>query len=134
MAKKKKPEADPKKIGRPSKYKPDFHPDEFMSMCNKGMSKAQICAAFGISRECMHEWARVHPIFYDAIKKGQELRESWWTNFGLQLASGQMKGNPTMFIWLSKNIVNWKDKVEVTDYSDTEVEFGIDRITGNAED
>lgn len=130
MAKRKKkaPETPPV-MGRPTKYKPDFHPLEVVRLSKElGKSKAQICAEFDISKECMAEWARVHKDFSEALKRAEAHREDWWTKFGMQLASGSRRGNPTTYIWMSKNIVGWKDKVEVTDYSDTEVVFGIDGV------
>ena len=131
MAKKKKPAStEPIKnpLGRPPKYDIAFHPSEVIRLGKEGRSKAQMCSAFGIARETLYDWERKHKEFSDALKIAAEHREAFWTSFGMQIATGRLKGNPTMFIWMSKNIISWKDKVEVTQDPDSDPIFSIDGV------
>lgn len=116
--------------GRPPKYNKEFHPKEYVRLSAQGECKASCCAAFGISAETLAAWGRTHTEFSEALKTGLALREAWWARLGLAAMSGQakingeeVKINPTLFIWLSKNIVGWRDKIDVKEQDDDEYEF-----------
>lgn len=103
--------------GRPGIYDKNFHPKSYVELASAGKTKAQICAAWGISREALDNWSKDRknkPELLDAIKEGDDLRTAWWNNLALGIASGQIKGNPTMTIFLMKNICSkdFRDRVE----------------------
>jgi hypothetical protein len=69
----------PNPVGRPTDYRPDFHPTELMRlMKEKGYQVAQCCRDWEISRDTFYNWCYVHKEFSDAYKIGRESKEAWW--------------------------------------------------------
>ena len=116
--------------GRPTKYRKAFHPKDYLRLCKEGKTIAQVCAEWEISRDTLNKWGKdkTKKEFTDAIKKGKEAREAWFVNFGMNIAAGQMKGsNVVAYIWLTKNCLGWKDKIENTHIDqDMDFDFGDD--------
>lgn len=118
-------------MGRPTKYKPEYC-ERIIELSSDGKSIAQCCADLKISRDTWHEWKKNHTDFSDAVKKAEQLRETWWTQMGLAAMTGKakvngeiVKVNSTMFIWLSKNVVGWRDKLDIKEQDDDEYDFRI---------
>ncbi len=111
-------------VGRPSEYDPDFHPGSYLQLASEGKTKAQICTAWGIHRGTLFDWSsdKRRAELLNAIKRGDEARATWWTNFATGLAAGQIKGNPTMTIFLMKNILptDFKDRIDHSHTLDVE--------------
>lgn len=106
------------KRGRPSKYKKDFHPLDFIAHSKQGKSLAQIAYTWDVSRDTVYEWAKTHHEFSDAIKKGREYAEAWYMNLGQTAMIGQatVNGRPIsfqlgVFVWMTKNLFKWSDKI-----------------------
>jgi len=101
--------------GAPPKYRDTF-PAEIIEMSKKGYTLSQICAQWGIHRETLWSWSKEkekRPEFYHAYKEAKEHREVWWIKFGIQLMAGKVpKGNATAFVWMTKNILRWRDVPE----------------------
>lgn len=123
MATPRKPKEEHLKIGRPTKYDPSY-PDDLIAwfdvdpfrklvdqngkeylMPNRFPTLAGWCGKMRISRECLHEWVRVHPAFSDAYKICKELQEE-------KLAQGALSGAyATAFsVFTAKNVLGWRDK------------------------
>lgn len=108
--------------GRPTKYLKKYC-KEFVDLSRKGKTKTQIADQWDLDRETLAEWGKKHDEFSAALKKGNAALESWYTNFGMNIAAGKMpKANVTAFIWLSKNCIGWRDKQEVK-HSIDDIEF-----------
>ena|ERR1700744_6546436 len=111
-----------KKIGRPTDYRADFHPDNFIELSRQGKNITQIAARWGTYRSVIYNWAEKHPNFKDAIKKGQELMEAWYSDLGQAAMCGQatvggqkVKIDVGLYVWLTKNICKWSDRVKNED-------------------
>ena len=105
--------------GAPTKYRRDFHCQDFINLSKVGKTLAQIALAWDVDRDTVQEWARVHPEFSASIKKGRQYAESWYMNIGHSAMLGQVKVdgqkvnfNLGMFCWLTKNMFKWSDRVE----------------------
>ena len=110
--------------GRPTKYDPDFHPESYIELSKQGKTSAQITTEWDIHPDTKYEWMRNHKEFSEAVKKGQRALEAWFTNFGMNIAAGKMdKSNVTAYIWLTKNCIGWRDKVENVNY---DIDVGFD--------
>ena len=115
-----------RRVGAPTKYNPDFHPASYIELSATGKTKAQIAAAWGIDRDTLLEWSKDRvgkPELSGAIKKGDVLRTSWWTNHAISIATGgNTKGDTGMTIFLMKNIcsADFRDKPEHHDGLDVE--------------
>lgn len=121
----------PKKMGRPTKYQADFHPVDYIALCEKGYSQAQVCAAWSIDGDTLVEWTKKFPEFSAACKIGRKKKEAWYTNFGMMMAAGKVKGgNVAAWIWLSKQVCGWQDRIAIESDGDLEVTFsdGDDKV------
>jgi uncharacterized protein YhfF len=66
----KKPKAEPKPRGAPSKFKPEFTPHIEM-LCRLGATDAEIAFACGVTRQTFHNWRTVHAEFFDTIMRAK---------------------------------------------------------------
>lgn len=117
------------KPGQPTKYRKDFHPDDYIRLSEQGKTLAQIAFEWKVDRDTIHEWKKVHREFSDAVKKGRQIAEAWYMNLGQAAMIGQAKmGNQKlnvnlgMFCWLTKNMFRWSDRVEVKEKKSEEKE------------
>lgn len=107
-------------FGRPTKYDPDFHPDNFIQLAKKGKLLIQIALIWDVHVDTLYEWAKVHKDFSDAVKAGRQLAEAWYVEIGQAAITGartvggqQIKFNVGAFVWLTKNLFKWDaDKPE----------------------
>lgn len=70
-------------IGRPTKYNPDFHPEEIIRlMKEQGKTAVQVARDWDIDVDTLYEWAKVHKIFSDAFTRAKKFRLAWWEDIG----------------------------------------------------
>jgi len=100
--------------GRPSKYKPDLHPQMVIDVMRLGYSFEVFCARADIHKDTGYEWANKHPEFSDAKKRANALCLEWWETAGGALVNGQIRGNAAVWIFNMKNRFNWTDKTEIS--------------------
>lgn len=62
----------PKKIGRPSAYKPGEHPAAARLLTGNGKTIADLAETFGVARSTVEEWQKNHPEFSASIDLGRE--------------------------------------------------------------
>lgn len=104
----------------PWKYKKDYHPRAFIELSRQGKCLAQIARDWDVARETIYEWARKYKNFSDSMKKGQQLCEAWYIELGQAAMLGNAKTKDGQkikvelgfYIWMTKNICKWSDKVE----------------------
>lgn len=106
-----KPRGSPSKSkrgrGRPQK-KLDLAQVEAMAAI--GLTMDEIGHILDVSRTTLWQRAKDDPEFLNVLEKGQAKR-----NAGLRRRmweGGVRDGNPTLLIWLSKNLLGWSDKNE----------------------
>ncbi len=78
------------KEGRPTKYRADFHPDDFVEQSRQGNTIAEVLESWDISKPTFYNWARTHDDFFNAIKKGRLYLEAYWTRVLKQSIFGQV--------------------------------------------
>jgi hypothetical protein len=61
------------KTGRPSKYDPRFC-EEVEDLMRQGFSKTAAAGAIGVDRDTLLNWAKEHPAFFGAVKRGEAAR------------------------------------------------------------
>ena len=115
MAKEKKKH---EKAGAPTKYRPDFHNDEFLRLAAEGYDIRMIAFEWRIARATIYEWANAHKEFSDTLKRGKEFSEGFYMKLGFAAMKGDRVNGKTpnlgFFAWMGKNMHNWSDKVEQT--------------------
>jgi hypothetical protein len=126
------------KLGRRTKYNPDFHPHDFIEKSKAGDVLSQIAASWGVHRDTVYEWQDKHADFSDAVKKGRLLSEAWYIKIGKAAMLGEAYDKATgkklhvqlgFYVWLTKNLFKWSDRVE----TEQEVKAQVKEITYEAE-
>lgn len=110
--------------GRPLTYDKDYHPKQVIELMREGLCIAQICRAWGISRETFYYWAKDarKREFSDALKIGEAALEASFVDLFHDLATGKVKGSAAAAIFLSKNVVKWSEKFTLHESDDVEFE------------
>ena len=101
-------------IGRPTKYEPSMCA-RVIELGKQGLSKVQIAADLGISKDTFCSWVNEIPAFSDAVKTSMTFSEEWWSKQamnGLWEVEGKPKLNATLWYMNMKNRFGWADKQE----------------------
>jgi len=64
----------PKKVGRPSKFKPDFL-EKATAMARRGATNAEIADVFGISESTFYLWLQKNSEFSDTLKEAKDFAD-----------------------------------------------------------
>ncbi len=111
-------------VGRPSKYKPEMA-DKMLDLMAEGKTDTQVAAMLDISTDSIARYRRTYPEFAEAHAKGKLLQQAAWETLGLKLATGEVKGNATVYIFMMHNLF----KQSYTQTSNTAVNVNL---TNNA--
>jgi len=121
------------KVGRPSKYMPDHHPEDIVAYFRASLDAMEApervespqggvkyvqapvppptlsgyAAKIGVRRETLWAWARKHEEFDEAVGICKGVQEIVFVHMGVLGAYA-----PNMTIFVLKNLLNWTDKVE----------------------
>jgi len=68
-------------MARPTLYLQE-HCDTAIALGKEGKSIARLAAELDVSRECIYEWARVHPEFSDSLTRMRAYSQAWWEDAG----------------------------------------------------
>lgn len=68
-------------MARPTDYRPEFC-DQVIAWGEEGKSVTWMAAKLDVSRECVYEWARVHPEFSDALTRARAKAQAVWEDMG----------------------------------------------------
>lgn len=124
-----------KRRGQPSKYRRDFHNEDFIRLSRQGKNFLQIASEWEVDRHTIQNWGKKHSEFLAAIKKGRCFCEAWYLNLGQLAMVGQatlngqkVKVDVGLYVWLTKNMFKWSDRVEakVSDPTDPKDDPGKD--------
>lgn len=67
--------------GRPSAYDPVFC-GQVVELGKQGKSKAQMAAAFDVSRQTIDNWAAAYPEFLEALSRAEVQAQAYWEDKG----------------------------------------------------
>jgi transposase len=98
------------KIGRPTKYKPEFC--ELLIECmKKGYSFEAFGSEVSISKQTLYDWVERYPEFSDAKNIGLSHARKFWENIAILACLGDNKmANPAIWVFNMKNRFGWRDK------------------------
>lgn len=112
------------KVGRPSKYKPEF--DEMLiEHMSKGFSYETFAAVVNVNRDTIYQWEKDYPNFSDAKKTAFDQCQMFWEKLGIdnilnvsesesfgegQSSSKSTSLNASAWIFNMKNRFKWKDR------------------------
>jgi hypothetical protein len=104
--------------GRPTSYKPEYC-QEVIIFLGQGHSLKAFAGHIKTSADTVFEWVHQHPEFSDSVKKGRAACVKWYEQFFKAMAAGQIKPsdggktNAAAAIFLAKNIIGWKDRLDI---------------------
>ena len=70
-----------RKVGRPSKYRPEFC-DTIISVGEEGGWLSEMAEACDVHRSTMDEWAATHPEFSEALTRAKQKAQAWFERSG----------------------------------------------------
>ncbi len=76
-----------------SKYRPKFARELRNGLRENGMSEAEVCKHFGISKDNYRQWKKSIPAFAKAVEIGDIDFEAFWDREFREVATGQKEGN-----------------------------------------
>lgn len=124
--KKKKAKPQAPKPAHNSKYDPLTVPQLIVEYLSKGYSVRSLITELKISRSTFQDWKEKYPEVNKAIEDGKAGTEKFYTDLGLDLAQGKVKGNVAAWCFLAKNVLGWKDNNEQkADPTPISISFGI---------
>lgn len=111
---KKKPvhEVKPNRVGRPSKYKPEYC-QMLISHMAQGLSFESFAAVIKVNRDTLYEWEKIYPEFSDTKKEALEQCLLFWENLGIKNIINMPEGgslNSAVWVFNMKNRFKWRDK------------------------
>jgi hypothetical protein len=106
-------DSKPKKMGRPSSYKPEYCQMLIDHMAS-GLSFESFGATIGHYRDITFEWAKKYPDFADAKKRGYDASYLFWDKTGLKGVWGGKEFNAAVYCFNMKNRFGWRDQVNVS--------------------
>ena len=103
----------PAKVGRPTKYKPEYC-EKLVEHMQQGFSFESFASVAKTCKDTVYHWVNQHPEFSEAKKRGTAHLEIFYTRMGMNLAQGEYKnGSATAWIYLTKNILKWTDRSDL---------------------
>jgi transcriptional regulator with XRE-family HTH domain len=110
-----------KKIGKPTKYKPEYC-QMLIDHMSQGLSYESFAAILGVARSSLYEWEKMFPAYSDSKSIGKEKLLLFFEKMGLEAMTGQIPGfNAPTYIFTLKNKVGWSDKHEVEQNNKIEI-------------
>lgn len=87
------------------------------------MPFAYFAVEIGVTRETLYNWAKVHPEFFNAKKKANDIAAHFMMKLGMKAAQGKVRGfQMGAFAMIMKNCHGWRDNPDPP-AEDTELEF-----------
>lgn len=85
-----------------------------------GLSVAELCQKWRISRDTFYDWIDTIPEFAEAYKLSKEDCAAWWHKQYRGIVTGDIKGHGGAAIFAMTNIegINWASKVDVNTTSE----------------
>lgn len=96
---------------RATKYKPEYHPLEFIMLSKEGMSTVEIAAEFEVSPSTIKNWSETYLEFNNAYDIGVAMHEAWWLKEGKGNLDNRSY-NVGLFKFLTSNKLGYSDKME----------------------
>jgi hypothetical protein len=105
---------EPRPVGRPSKYSPDYC-EGIVNFCSDGYSITAYAGEIGVDRGTITRWGDEYEEFGMAVKRAKAKLARWWEDRGRKVADeGGSGGQATMVMFGLKNLApeDFRDKTE----------------------
>ena len=100
--------------GRPNKYKPEYC-EELIEFMAQGYTFKAYAGHIKCAYSTVKEWVHKYPEFGEAKKIGQMACEKALLTIGRGLATGKVKGNAQVWMFMMRNICKWTNEITIKD-------------------
>lgn len=104
-----------RKVGRPSKYKPEFC-DKIIELAKTGAGMVEWALACGVDRPTLYYWGEEHPEFLTALSHAKLEEQAWWEQAG---RGGMYMDKFNALVWKTSMQARFRD--DYTERKATEV-------------
>ena len=102
-----------RKAGQPTKYREEHCEMLYQHMAG-GLSFRTFGVVIGADEDTMNGWCKTIEKFSVAKKLGRKAQELFFEKTGRAAMLGKIPNfNATAYIWLSKNMLGWRDKIDI---------------------
>lgn len=100
-------------------------------MAETGLSFTAACAELGFYKMQFHRWREKYPSVEEIITRALDKRQAVWERKLIDLANGDLKGNPAAVLFGLKNTNHseWHDSLRVEATTKTENNFALEKLT-----
>lgn len=99
-------------MSKPSTYKEEYAKMLIEHMA-RGLSLRAFCGFIKVHHQTVYNWLETYPDFKEARDIGWDMSRLFWEQMGIDLASGMIKGNAT--IWIINMCNRFKEDWRRTD-------------------
>ncbi len=92
-----------------TKFRPSYHPLEYIALAREGKSEVEIAAHFQVSVNTLRNWAKTYKEFNTATEIGAALYEAWWLQEG-KANLDDNRYNTQMYKYLTTNKIGYIDR------------------------
>ena len=93
-------------------YKPAYC-DQVSDFMAKGYTVSAYAGHISHSRKTVYKWIKQYEEFKEAVEVGKAKLEKYLIDVGHDMMTGVIeKGNATVWIFMCKNCLGWRDKTE----------------------
>lgn len=112
-------------LGRPTSYKPEYCQEIIDHVGVQGHTIQSFASLINVHIDTIHEWAKVHPTFSEALRLAKNKAEGFWANW-LENNLGNKNANAPLVKLYFANRFNWHDKSEVKQDIQAKVEISVE--------
>ncbi len=108
--------------GQPTKYDPKYC-KQLIAEMQKGITFSGFCGKIKVSKTTAYDWVDKHKEFKAAKGVALNCHAYWCDKEMIKGMWGGKSFNPTVWIFLMKNMHGWRDKMEISEYPEEEFSF-----------
>lgn len=114
-----------------TEYKPEYC-ETLIKYMSQGKSFVSFAGHINVGKRTIYDWVERYPEFSEAKQIAKAKCEEYYINLGLDMASGNLeKCNATAYVWLTKNILRWTDRLENTGNEQQPINITISKDDSN---
>jgi hypothetical protein len=108
-------------MGRPSKYKEEYC-DQIIEFMSNGASLCEFAAEISVNQDTVFEWAKVHPLFSEAVHIAQTKSQAAMEKIGRGAMMGKIKIKENIWTFsMGRRFKHWRQSTAVEHTGTSEV-------------
>ena len=115
------------KVGRPTKYKPEYC-QLLIDHMAKGLSFESFAGVVGTCKETIYRWLHENKEFVDARRHAIAKNRIFWEQKGIDGMQGDISGfNATSWVFNMKNRFGWNDRQDINIEATTNIKLNSNK-------